>query len=102
MYFNIRFGALLNQKTYSPCLIPGKILVNDTTTRQDQREFLIWNFLRRVELNCMKLRLAVGMIKAVFEQSGSTRMVLRRTRPEDSVVLLDLLPGYSIVISVAA
>ncbi len=102
MNLDIRFRTLLDQKTDASRLIAGKILIDDASTGQDQRKLFIRNFLRRIVFNRMKLRFAVRMIKAIFKQTRRTRMIFGGTRPEDAVVLFDLLPGDAVVIGVAA
>src|SRR5215213_3521355 len=102
MNLDVGFGTLLDKKTDSPGLIAGEILIDDATARQYQRKLVIRNFFWRLVFNCVKLSFAIRMVKAFLEESRRTRMIFRRTGPEDSVVLFDLFPGYAVVIRIAA
>src|SRR2546421_7002508 len=102
MNLDVWFGTLLNEKSYAPCLIAGQVLIDNATAGQNQRELFVRRFLRRLVLDCVKLRLAIGMIETVFEQARSARMIERRAWPKDTVLLFDLLPCDSVVIGVAA
>src|SRR5262245_57178026 len=101
MHFYVRFGTLLHQKPNAPGLIPRKILINDTTTRQYQRELLVRNFFGRVVFNGMKLRFSVRMIKTILKQARCPGMIFTGTRPENAVVLFDLFPTHAVVICIA-
>src|SRR5689334_16635084 len=100
MNLDVRLGTLFNQKPDAPRLITGKILINHATARQDQWKLVVRCFLRRLKLDRMKLRFSVGMIETLFKQTRRARMIFRRARPEDAVLLLDLLPRDAVVISV--
>src|SRR5690348_12203661 len=102
MNFDIRLRTLLHEKTKASRLVAGKILVDDATAREYQRKFFIGHFVRRVVFDRMKFRFAVGMIKALFKQSRCARMIFTWTRPENPVVLFDLLPRDAVVIGVTA
>src|SRR5689334_7972257 len=102
MDLDVGLGTLLDQKADAPRLITRKILIDDATARQYQREIFIGHFFRRLVFNRMKLRFAIGMIETFLEQSRRARMIFRRTRPEDAVVLLDLFPRDAVVIGIAA
>ena len=102
MDLDIRFRTLLHQKSNPSRLIAGKILIDDAATRQNQWKLFIRNFLRRAVFNRMKLRLTIGMIEAIFKQTRRTRMIFSWTRPEDAVLLFNLLPGDTVVIGIAA
>src|SRR5215213_1178707 len=102
MHFDIRLRTLLHEETNASCLITRKILVNDASTRQYQRKLFVRNFVRRLVFDRMKLRFTVGMIEAILKQSWRARMILGRARPEDTVILFDLLPCYAVVIGFAA
>src|SRR5215207_5075409 len=102
MHFDIRFGTLLHEKADASRLIARKILIDHAPARQYQWKFFIGNFFGRVELNRMKLRLTVGVIEAILKQTRRAWMIFGGARPEDAVVLFDLLPRYAVVVSVAA
>src|SRR5262252_3900637 len=101
MNFDVRLGTLLNQKADASGLIARKVLIDNSSTRQDQRKFFIGNFVWWIEFDRVKLCLAVWMIEAIFEQTWGSRMIFSRTGPENSVVLFDLLPRHAIVIGIA-
>src|ERR1044072_8618400 len=77
MNFNIWFRALFDEKSDAPSLVTRKILIDNPATGQNQREFIIGSFLRRLVLNRMEFGFAIRMIETLFKQSRCTRMIFR-------------------------
>jgi hypothetical protein len=94
--------TLLDEEAYAPGLVAGKILVDDAPAREYQREFVVWNFGGWSELDGVKFRSAVGVIKPLFEKPRSARVIFRWARPEDTVLPLNLLVGNAVVVGVPA
>jgi hypothetical protein len=91
MYLDIGFGTLLNQEADASGLIAGKILVNHAAAGQYQRKLVVGLFVCAVIFNGVKLRFLVRKIKLfVFKEPRCSGMVLRRARPKDPVLRIDL------------
>src|SRR6266566_9681860 len=97
MDLDVWFGTLLNEKADAPRLIAGQVLIDDASACQNQRKLFIGCFLWRLVLNGVKLRFAIGMIEAFFEQARRAWMIQRRTRPKDTVLLFNLFPRDAVV-----
>ena len=75
MNFDIRFGALLNEKTDSSGLIARKILINDSSGGKYQRKFFVRRFVRRIVFNGVKLGFFVRVKKfLVFKKTRRAGM----------------------------
>src|SRR5262249_18703950 len=102
MDFHVRLRTLLDEKTDASRLIARQVLKDDPAAGQYQWKLIVRNFVGRIVFNRMEFRFAVGMIKTIFEESRCSRMIFRRTRPKDAVVLLDFFPGYAVIVGFAA
>src|SRR5581483_38086 len=92
-------GSLSIEEAQTTRLVAREIVVDNAPGRQAEgiigTGLLCW----RLILNWEHLRFAVGMTKTLGVEARCPWVIQRRTGPEDALLLVDLLPGYPVIIS---
>src|SRR6266487_3986634 len=98
MDFHPGIGCSLIQKWSTPCLVAREIVIDDAASRQNQRILIVWLLSRWNVGDWMKTCLAIREAETLLVETRRARVILGGARPEDTVLLLDLLVGDSPII----
>src|SRR5438045_2624689 len=103
MDFKPGLRLLIDERADTPRLRAGKILADHAARREIDRKLAVHRVAALAPLQLHELRPAIRMEKPpALEQAGSAGMIDRRTRPEDSLPLIDLFVRDAVVIGDAA